>query len=86
MLESRHADGVPIRPISFLLLQPRAQRTAYIHVDRDYLSAKFWLDPIQLARNFGFRAHELRAIQPVVEDHEKDFLEAWNEFFGVHGG
>jgi hypothetical protein len=35
----------------------------HIHVDREDLSAKFWLDPVQLARNFGFRAHELRTIQ-----------------------
>ena len=29
----------------------------HIHVDRDDLSAKFWLHPVQLERNFGFRAH-----------------------------
>jgi len=24
----------------------------HVHVDRDDLSAKFWLDPVQLVRNF----------------------------------
>jgi hypothetical protein len=54
-------------------------------VDRDDLSAKFWLSPVQLAGNFGFRAHELREIQSMVRDLRQRFLEAWNEFFGIVG-
>jgi hypothetical protein len=50
------------------------------------LSAKFWLDPVQLAANFGFRAHELREIQSIVLDHRAQLSEAWNEFFGGSGG
>ena len=56
-----------------------------IHVDRDNLSAKFWLNPVQLAGNFGFRAHELREIQSLVVDSRQQLLEAWNEFFGIVG-
>jgi hypothetical protein len=56
-----------------------------MHVDRDDLSAKFWLDPVQLAGNFGFRAHELRAIQSIVIENRTRFLEAWNGFFGNNG-
>jgi hypothetical protein len=54
--------------------------------DRNDFSAKFWLDPVQLAANFGFRAHELRTIQSIVLDQREQFLEAWNEFFGGSGG
>ena len=57
----------------------------HIHVDREDSSAKFWLDPVQLARNFGFRAHELRTIQSIVMGRGEEFLEAWNEFFGIGG-
>ena len=56
-----------------------------MHIDRDDLSAKFWLDPVQLAGNFGFRADELREIQSIVTDSRQRFLEAWNEFFGILG-
>jgi hypothetical protein len=52
-------------------------------VDREDLSAKFWLEPVQLARNFGFRAHELRTIQSTVTERRQEFMEAWNEFFGI---
>jgi len=43
------------------------------------------LIPAQLARNFGFRANELRTIQSLVMQYREEFLEAWNEFFGIGG-
>ena len=58
----------------------------HVHIDRDDLSAKFWLDPIGLARNLGFSAHELRRIERVLTDHHEQLLEAWNERFGNQAG
>jgi len=49
----------------------------------DALSAKFWLDPVALARNFGFNARELRRLQSLVIEHRIEFLEAWNGYFGL---
>jgi hypothetical protein len=72
-------------PYRFYFYSHEPNEAPHIHVDRDDLSAKFWLDPVQLARNFGFRAHELREIQSIVVKHREEFLEAWNEFFGIHG-
>jgi Domain of unknown function (DUF4160) len=51
-------------------------------VDRDDQSAKFWLGPVALVRNLGFRATELRRIQRLVEEHESRLLEAWHDYFG----
>lgn len=42
----------------------------HVHVDRNDLSAKFWLNPIALASNLGFNARELRAIEKVVREHQ----------------
>jgi hypothetical protein len=53
----------------------------HVHVDRDDLSAKFWLAPVTLARNLGFSAVELRRVQRLVAEHEPRLLEAWNEHF-----
>jgi hypothetical protein len=58
----------------------------HVHVDRDNLSAKFWLSPVALARNFGFSAVELRRVESLVEDHQLQLLEAWNGHFGLNGG
>ena len=49
----------------------------YVHVDRDDDSAKFWLNPVALAHNYGFGAAELRRVARLVEEHETELLEAW---------
>ncbi len=55
----------------------------HVHVDRDDGTAKFWLTPVALAYNIGFRAGELRDIRRLVSDHAAEFVEAWNDFFGA---
>ena len=57
----------------------------HVHVDRDDLSAKFWLQPVGVARNFGFSLKELRRIQRLVTDQETAFLEAWHGHLGAEG-
>lgn len=54
----------------------------HVHIDRDECSAKFWLQPVGLARNLGYPAHELRTIRNIVESHQDKLLEAWNGYFG----
>ena len=54
-----------------------------MHVDRDDQSAKFWLNPVRLARNLGFSPHELRRVQRLLEDHQEKLLEAWNAHLGT---
>jgi hypothetical protein len=55
----------------------------HVHIDRDALSAKFWLDPVMLAYNLGFRARELRKLEALTKEHRMDLLEAWHEYFGT---
>lgn len=55
------------------------------HVDRDRLSAKFWLNPVSLARNLGFDARELRHIEKIIREHQTELLEAWHGYFSVGG-
>jgi hypothetical protein len=54
----------------------------HVHVDRDELSAKFWLDPVGLAYNLGFSAHELRRIEGITHQNQSQLREAWR---GIHG-
>jgi hypothetical protein len=53
----------------------------HVHVDRDGCSAKFWLEPITLAHNLGFKASELRQIEAMVREHAFQCKEAWHGFF-----
>ncbi len=55
----------------------------HIHVDRDNLSVKFWLEPIQLARNIGFSARDLRKIERMIVDHHGELKEKWDGYFNI---
>lgn len=54
---------------------------AHVHIDRDRQSAKFWVDPVALARNLGFGAKELTGIERMLTEHQSELVEAWNDFF-----
>jgi hypothetical protein len=54
---------------------------AHIHVKAGNDEAKFWLEPVQLAANYGFNGRQLGRIQRMVEEHRDQLLEAWNEYF-----
>ncbi len=73
-------------PYRFYFWSHELNEPPHIHVDREKFSAKFWLGPVSLARNVGFRAHELRDIQALVVQHLAEFLEAWHGHFGAGGG
>jgi hypothetical protein len=80
---SKKAVKVECRPsfesgrIRFYFYNHEPNEPPHIHVDRDRLSAKFWLDPVSLARNIGFRAHELRdRSKPITND-------SWRHGMGV---
>jgi hypothetical protein len=72
-----------VGPYSFYFFSHEPSEPPHIHVDRDERSAKFWLQPVGLARNFGFRSHELRAIQRIVEDNGDFLLSSWHGHFGT---
>jgi hypothetical protein len=55
----------------------------HVHVDRDDRSAKFWLEPVALARNLGFPARELTQIERLIHQNQRTLLEAWNEHLGT---
>jgi len=55
----------------------------HVHVDRDERTAKFWLEPVVLARNLGFSARELTRIEAIVRNNREDLREAWRGYFGT---
>jgi hypothetical protein len=50
-------------------------------VDGGDAAAKFWLEPVSLARSQGFSARELSDLKKLIEGHENDFTIRWYEFF-----
>ncbi|MEM6429236.1 MAG: DUF4160 domain-containing protein [Deinococcota bacterium] len=72
-----------IGPYRFIFFSSDKPEPPHIHVCRDRQLAKFWLEPINLAKNRGYSERELRHIAQLVIDHQQEFLEAWHDYFGT---
>jgi hypothetical protein len=70
-------------PYSFIFFSSDRGEPPHIHVKRDQYLAKFWLNPISLAKNRGFKPHEITQIARLVVKHEQTLLEAWHDHFGA---
>ena len=55
----------------------------HVHVDKGGASAKFWLEPVALARNLGFGPRQLRELHKAVRQRQQQILEAWHGYFGT---
>jgi hypothetical protein len=55
----------------------------HVHIERDDSVAKFWLDPVDLAKKGNFKAYELTKLRELVVEHQTEWLEKWHEHFGT---
>lgn len=53
------------------------------HVERESNVAKYWLDPVRLARSGGFASRDLSQIEKLLQEHQKKLIEAWHDYFGA---
>jgi hypothetical protein len=65
-----------VGPYRFIFFSSDREEPIHIHVKRDRQMAKFWLNPVSLAKNRGFRQHELDSIASIVVEYETTFIEA----------
>jgi hypothetical protein len=71
-----------IGPYKLFFYSSEGHESPHVHVRRERATAKFWLDPVRLARSRRFGDHELRKLQRTAEENQARILEAWNEHFG----
>jgi hypothetical protein len=71
-----------IRKFRFFFFSNEGGEPVHIHVESDDKYAKFWLDPVQLAKSVGYTAHELNEIRKLVINNEDMLKEKWHEYFG----
>ena len=55
---------------------------AHVHVRRERMVCKFWLEPLALAENHGFSARELNRIRATIHANRSRIQEAWREHCG----
>jgi len=72
-----------VGPYRFVFFSSDRGEPAHIHVKRDRDIAKFWLEPIELAKNLGFADHEVNRIERLITEHREFLIEAWHEYFGA---
>jgi 3-methyladenine DNA glycosylase AlkD len=75
-----------VGPCQFYFYSHESTEPPHVHVDREKMSAKFWLQPISLAKNLGFRPVELRKIARIVANNRQHLLASWYAHLGNQRG
>ena len=70
-----------VGPLRFFFYAGDGGEPPHVHVERDECEAKFWLDPVRLERSRGFSRKDINRIEDLVEEHQGQLLESWDEFF-----
>jgi hypothetical protein len=73
--------GIP-GPYRFFFYSFDCNEPKHVHVRRERMVCKFWLEPIELAANHGFAARELGTVRRLVFTHAGRIIEAWHEHCG----
>lgn len=55
----------------------------HVHVEHAEGTAKFWLQPVFLVEEYDMQPLALRRARLLVTQHQKFFLEKWNDYFGT---
>ncbi len=70
-------------PYAFVFFSSNGIEPIHVHVKRDRAIAKYWLEPVALANNRGFKNAELKKVAKLVEQFRLPLIEAWNDYFGA---
>ncbi len=70
-----------IGPFRFFFYSNENGESAHIHIQRERMLAKFWLQPVALASSTRFSPKELSKLESLVKENKEILLEAWNEYF-----
>lgn len=66
----------------FFFFSNERNEPMHIHIEKAEKYAKFWIQPLFVAVNFGFTGKELREIGEIIEKNETLIGDKWNEHFG----
>jgi hypothetical protein len=65
-----------IGPYRFFFWANDRLEGVHVHIERENIIAKFWVDPIRLQESGGFDRNELLKIQKIVEENTNRISEA----------
>lgn len=53
----------------------------HMHIEKGGKTAKYYLEPLELARSSGFNSQELREIRNFISENVESLKFKWNDFF-----
>ena len=62
----------------FVMYFNEGNEPPHVHVTHGDHTAKFWLDPLKLQKNYRCTKPELRAMRSMLQDNAAFFMEQWN--------
>lgn len=69
-------------PYRFFFYSFDCNEPMHVHVNREKMTCKFWLEPIVLSRNQGFTPRGLNQIRELIQENYDVIIEAWHEHCG----
>jgi hypothetical protein len=73
-------------PYPFFFYSFDCNESMHVHVQRERMVCKFWLEPIVLSKNYGFTSKELNTIREIIYNNRNKIVEAWYEHCGEVAG
>ena len=66
-------------PFRFFFYSFDCNEPMHVHARREKMVSKFWLEPLELARNEGFPEQEVSRIRRLIESNLDRIKKAWDE-------
>ena len=68
-----------VKGYRFWFYEADLDEPAHVHVGKEGQEAKYWLDPVRMARAGRFSPVDLREIERIIHDNLEFLLNPWDE-------
>jgi hypothetical protein len=68
-----------VKGYRFWFYEADLDEPAHVHIGNEGREAKYWLNPVAMARAGRFRPVDLREIEHIIHDNLDFLLKAWEE-------
>ena len=68
-----------VKGYRFWFYEADLDEPAHVHAGKEGQEAKYWLDPVRMARAGRFKPVDLREIERIIHDNLDFLLNAWQE-------
>ncbi|QTA80479.1 DUF4160 [Desulfonema limicola] len=69
-------------PYRFFFYSFDCNEPKHVHIQREKMVSKFWLEPLVFADNRGFSPRELNIIRKIIKNNINKIKEEWHEHCG----